>query len=667
MQKSITDVRLTPEEYASLRGCSTRYVRKLCQDGNIDCYEVKGNKGRGGITYEIPLISLTEKEIKRYLRNQEKLEKQQKPEKPESETKVISLEYEKLSAEERQELNMKNKILDDWLNYRCQEKPKGKTLAEIDEDYVNFIQLQYPELPISVRSIRRWDKTRRTKGEAGLVDSRGKHGNHKSKMTQVIADIFEFYYLDESRKSAAMCMKLTELEIKKLAKEDPTLQVLLDNFPALRTFERWVEEKIPYPVVQYFRYGSKACKDKCLPYVHRSYEDLYSNDVWVCDNHTFDVIIQKDEKPLRVYLTAFLDVRSRKVVGHYVTLTPSSDATLYALRNGIENYGIPKRILADNGREFLTYDIGGRGFRKHSKAAELDPANIMERLGIDFRTALVRNARAKIIERTFLTVKEEFSKLFLAYTGGNTQERPESLKYIGKDLTKQVILEDFETFVRQYIEGYYNQRENTGIGMHGMTPNQVYKKYLVEQRVAPQEVLNLMMLRSTRLQKVQRAGVKLTFYDKDIWFKDPALMAEHFGEKVYVRYNPTELETVRVYDEQDRYILTATQDKELGYFASKEEVAQKMKEQRQYEKIVKSYRKDKQIKATDALDLIMEAAADNMKTEEHLSPDIIRIMKSPDAKFNELCIQQAVGGDVLDWAAANERIRNSRNSRNLDF
>ncbi len=451
------------------------------------------------MTYEIPLISLTEKEIKRYLRNQEKQAKQQKQEEPEPETKVISLEYEKLSAEERQELNMKNKILDDWLNYRCQEKPKGKTLAEIDEDYVNFIQLQYPDLQISVRSIQRWDKTRRTKGEAGLVDSRGKHGNHKSKMTQVIADIFEFYYLDESRKSAAMCMKLTELEIKKLAKEDPTLQVLLDNFPALRTFERWVEEKIPYPVVQYFRYGSKACKDKCLPYIHRNYEDLYSNDIWVCDNHTFDVIIQKDEKPLRVYLTAFLDIRSRKVVGHYVALNPSSDATLYALRNGIENYGIPKRILADNGREFLTFDIGGRGFRKHSKASELDPANIMERLGIDFHTALVRNARAKIIERTFLTVKEEFSKLFLAYTGGNTQERPERLKYIGKDLTKQVILEDFETFVKQYIEGYYNQRENTGIGMHGMTPNQVYKKYLVEQRVAPQEVLNLMMLRSTRL------------------------------------------------------------------------------------------------------------------------------------------------------------------------
>lgn len=661
MQKNIMDVKLTPEECANLRGCTARYIRRLCQQGKLDCHEVKGNKGQGGVSYEIPLISLSDKEIKRYLRKQEQEEKKANPDPEPEENQIINLEYERLSAEERQELNMKNKILDDWLNYRCQEKTKGKTLAEIDEDYVNFIRIQYPKLQISVRSIQRWDKTRRTRGETGLVDSRGKHGKHKSKMTQVIADIFEFYYLDESRKSVAMCMKLTELEIKKLAKEDPTLQPLLDNFPALRTFERWVAEKIPYPVVQYFCYGSKACKDKCLPYIHRNYEDLYSNDVWVCDNHTFDVIIQKDEKPLRVYLTGFLDIRSRKMVGYYVTLNPSSDATLYALRRGIERYGIPKRILADNGREFLTFDIGGRGFRKHSKASELDPANIMERLGIDFHTALVRNARAKIIERTFLTVKEEFSKLFIAYTGGNTQERPERLKYIGKDLTKQVILEDFETFVKQYIEGYYNQRENTGIGMHGMTPNEVYKKYLVEQRVAPQEVLNLMLLRSTRLQKVQRAGVKLSFYDKDIWFKDPALMAEHFGEKVYVRYNPSDLETVRVYDEQDRYILTATQDKELSYFASKEDVARKMKEQREYEKIVKAYKKNKDVKATDALDLIMEVAADNMKTEEHLSPDIIRIMKSPDAEFNELCIQQAVGGDVLDWAAANERIKKSRN------
>ena len=42
------------------------------------------------------------------------------------------------------------------------------------------------------------------------------------------------------------------------------------------------------------------------------------------------------KKPVRVYLTAFQDVRSRKFMGWYVTMNPCSDATLIALRRGIE-------------------------------------------------------------------------------------------------------------------------------------------------------------------------------------------------------------------------------------------------------------------------------------------------------------------------------------------
>ena len=95
-----------------------------------------------------------------------------------------------------------------------------------------------------------------------------------------------------------------------------------------------------------------------LPFIRRKYDeaDFYSNDIWVCDNHTFDVFVNDGEhkKPVRVYLTAFQDVRSRKFMGWYVTMNPCSDATLIALRRGIEKYGIPKQILSDNGREFLT-------------------------------------------------------------------------------------------------------------------------------------------------------------------------------------------------------------------------------------------------------------------------------------------------------------------------
>ncbi len=654
MAEGIASTMLSVEEYAELRGCTERYIRRLCQSGQLEHEIIRSCGGKSGESYQIPLASLSDEEIQRYLKKKKKEEviAARGPNKPKTE-KIINLNYEKLSGEERGQLNLKNKILDGWLQYREEERRKGKSLEEADDNYVRIIQLQYPDMRLSKRTLRRWDKLRREQGEAALVDSRGKHENHKQKMTEEVFETFQYYFLDESRKSVTVCMTLTEMELKSLG--------IFAEMPSERTFQRWVEDKIPEPVIQFFRFGAKACKDKCLPYIHRSYDDLHSNDIWVCDNHTFDVIIQKDEKPLRVYLTAFLDVRSRKMVGHYVTLNPSSDATLYALRRGIERYGIPKRILSDNGREFLTFDIGGRGFRKHSKNAELDPANIMDRLGIDFRTALVRNARAKIIERSFLTVKEDFSKLFDAYTGGNTQERPERLKFIEKDLNKLTIMEDFETFVEQYLEGEYNNRKHNGIGMRGMTPNEAYAKYLVEQRIASTEVLNLMMLRSTRLQKVTRAGVKLNFYGKDIFYLNEAMLMNFQGDQVYVRYDPQHLDTVRVYDDEDRFLFTAYQVKELSYFASKEEVAAAMKEQRHYENIVKAYKKEHGIKNhTKALDLMMEKASENMQLKEHLSPDIIRIMKSPDYEFNELCIQQAVGCDIVDWSVANRRIRESK-------
>ena len=267
-----------------------------------------------------------------------------------------------------------------------------------------------------------------------------------------------------------------------------------------------------------------------------------------------------------------------------------------------------------------------------------------------------------------MTVKEEFSKLFNAYTGGNVLERPERLKGVTKDVSNLVGFADFESFVSHYLENYYNKREHTGFGMNGMTPNQVYAKNLVEVRKASKEELNVMLMRSTRLQKVTRAGVKLKFYDKEVFFLSEDLIINHQREDVFVRYNPSDLSEVRVYDKDDRYILTAKQVEGLSYFASKEDIAAAMKELRGYEKLVKSYKRVNKIKSSEALDLIMSEADKNMEIEDRLNPSIIKILRSPDYELNELMIQKAVGSEYgyedgyndIDWAIANKRIKESK-------
>lgn len=68
-----------------------------------------------------------------------------------------------------------------------------------------------------------------------------------------------------------------------------------------------------------------------------------------------------------------------------MTTAPSTQSTLVALRKGILKYGIPENIYVDNGREFLTYDIGGLGHRKKklkSGQEPFSPPPVFERLGI---------------------------------------------------------------------------------------------------------------------------------------------------------------------------------------------------------------------------------------------------------------------------------------------
>lgn len=568
---------------------------------------------------------------------------------------------ENLTMEERLEISTWKEILNEWFRYR-DDAGKGAK-AQADAEFLNYITVEYPNLKFSQRILyRKWEAWKK-QGDIGLLDMRGKHKNHHKTLPDEVFDIFEYYYLDESRKTVTRCMELTELEIKK-NRED--LQHLLP-LPSLTTFSRRIE-KIPVPVLKYYRFGEKVFLDECAPYIRRKYGDLASNDIWVCDNHTFDILVDdgKAEKPVRMYLTAFLDVRARKMVGWYVADNPCSDATLMALRRGIERYGLPKLIYSDNGREFLTHDIGGRGFRKSADTGEHEPPTILQLLGIEFRTAMVKNAKAKIIERAFRSLKEGFSRLFEGYTGGSITERPERLKKTEKQAFNFTGIEEFRGYVDSYIQGIFNKAPSKAEGMEGKSPDEIYAKYLYEQRTATPEQLNLLMLRNSRMVKVQRNGVKLVLYGEEYWFRSDELTYHHIGEKVYFRYNPDDLREVRVYNEADQFLCTAQQEGALSYFtANKEEARERIRETRKLEKQVKAYKKLKGIEAEDALSLMMDKAAKQAKEPEKLDPDVIRPIFSTEEVAEESIYGKVAGAseEPIDWSVALERLRKVKEQR----
>ncbi len=646
------EIYLTVKELAELKGCTERYIQLQINRGNIEFICIEGQRtGQGGIQYRIPLSSLDSKLQSKFKRRLKALQKDSL-EVPEG--KPLPVDLEQLTEEERKEISTWNKIINEWQQFRALKKCK----VEADEAFIEMAQIRYPDIKINRRILYRKDKAMRENGNIALVDGRGKHKAHAKKLTDEMWDIFEYYYLDQSRKTVKLCMTLTELNLKQMGRED------LLPLPSVTTFQRAVSS-IPIPYVKYFRFSEKQFIGECAPYIKRMYDDLESNDIWVADNHTFDIMVNKNDSPVRVYLTAFMDVRSRKITGWCVTDAPSSDATIYALKHGCEKYGVPKALYTDNGREFLFHDLGGNGFRKKRKDGEpLKLPSILDDLDIEFRTALPRNARAKGIERAFCTVKETFSKLYEGYTGGTILEKPDKLKSIVKMPEKLTAITEFEHQVDTYINGWYNKQPHSGEGMNGKSPDEVYAANLVEQRVIPKDKLNLMFMRYAKGNKgtikVGKNGVSLKFYGEELQYWNEDLWKLYYGKDVYVRYSPDNLSEVRIYDKDMRFICTAELRGAVGYKASKESIKELTKEKRSAIKAVSAYKKNKEVEAEQALKLLLDEAERKAGNKVNINPKIVTPVLADD---NEVEYKKASGDDagaIIDLATMVARMRKAK-------
>lgn len=531
---------LTVKEVAALKGCSEQYIRKQISSGAIQAERLDG-------IYLLPVDTLPPDLKRKYSRRQR--------DGAASRTPFIEpahrREWDELSADEREQVNHWTGIMEDWLLAR-----RGFA-RQTDADELFVASLRLKGIDTNVKTLYRKLRAYRDGDMEGLIDKRGGWNRGQSAIPEDIWNYFLYAYLDDRCLPITQCYDLAKSWTMHFVPE------MVSVMPSVQAFRRRIEKDIPKSVETLGRYGNKRYDDRCAPYITRLYDELHANDYWIADNHTLDIISRREdgtETTHRLSLTAFIDARSGVIVGWNLTDNPNSQSTILALRHAIQRFGIPWKCLFDNGSEFLTHDLAGRGHRTRKSASLTDaPPPIFKRLGIELTNAIVCNAKAKPIERTFNTLKGMLSRSFETFTGGNVLEKPESLKMTLK--RGNVPLDSqMRQLIGDFIDGIYNVGLYGGAvtADRGKTRIEVWNESITDagQRRASPEDLHLMLMRTSRPQKVGRKGVHITVCGEKLEYWDADIL-DLEDTQVYVRYDPDDLRTVRLYDaETDKFIRT---------------------------------------------------------------------------------------------------------------
>jgi transposase InsO family protein len=138
--------------------------------------------------------------------------------------------------------------------------------------------------------------------------------------------------------------------------------------------------------------GNPPPAPKPRPAQARRFERQVPNALWQIDIFTFEL-----KRMYRVYLVGIIDDHSRYMVGHGLFRQQTAEAVLEVLRGAIGEWGAPREILSDNGRQFVAW----RGKSRFQK--------VLKRQGVEHvRSAPHHPMTLGKIERFWRTVWEEF-------------------------------------------------------------------------------------------------------------------------------------------------------------------------------------------------------------------------------------------------------------------
>ena len=428
-------------------------------------------------------------------------------------------------------------------------------------------------------TLRRWDRELRERGTTALVPRTGMALRRAyRRIPPDLQRAIRQAYLDQTCRTGAQIYR-TIVEPRYAGREE--------EMPSYRSVTRFLRRETRPMEAAAFRMGKRAFSAEFAAKVVRDLETCEINEIWVADHRKFDVMVLREGRPVRPWITLIGDIRTAGFVGWRLSVQPSAVTVSHALRSAILGVGIPQRFLRDNGREFSAKRLGGGPERLRAPRMqdlekpkrwpavlpeEVEGGDLWSTLGVEIITALPYSAWSKPIEAWFGAFSRIWENMILGWTGRDAKRKPEIL---GKYIQEGTLLEwgEFEGVIERLF-GWWNGEHRCGD--RTKTPAEAYAGY--EARIPDVRTLDY-LLQDRRQLRVRPEGLELggRLYHSEA-------LGPWVGTDVVVRWDPGEPGEIVVYTADGQVLSVPEMPKATwaGWGAANEAAARIRRAQRGY-------------------------------------------------------------------------------------
>lgn len=546
-------------------------------------------------------------------------------------------------------------------------------------------------LSVSPRTLWRWHGLYRSPADlVRLIDQRG--GNQRGAADPAAWDYFRGVYLDPRQPTIKTAWRCTRDQARA---EGWTWC----SYAACR---RQLDQRIS-PQQQAAVRDPKLFRSRYEPSIDQDPEAYATGEVWIGDHCQLDMVcrIQTATGPrdLRPWLTAWMDWRSRRVVGWCLSDAPNASTILAALRAAISDQTergftqLPAAVWIDNGKDYDCYTFHGqtKAQRKRRVTLTIDEtrsAGLFNLLGVEAHFSIPHNPNGKSrLERWFGVLHDQFDRTFETYTGATTDAKPEDLARLLREGRHTQSFDHVRQRIGRFVAGKNMEREHARADMAGQSADDLMAAAPLRRQLADPAALELLLAQWHEPVRVGKHGVAISILGQRVSygrfdaalgaFKRPAGCNDPRW-LVHVCYDPNDDRRVRVFDYQFKFVTEAARN-DLGGGLDQDATARRHRaelnrEKAAYRRSLKHAAGNRKFEYLSDAELLAEKAAAERNPPSAIgdrqSPDVLHAVQTPlDGAARQLQtrrLRRAAGAEVVDAIGADAEGREADGPGLLD-